>query len=184
VWIFEDVIMSLSYYETLFKALLWKLPFADQGVKDGLRLYYGAPNCQIWGGWNLLDNKTVGDLVDAYNLAHPKKVDVGDKIIVKRESVSDTYLDRKMNIILDRLAAARDGSKHKTIFAMARLLGGYVAGGYYSQDQAEGALKSVVDQLPNVDNIESAYKTMTDGLSMGMKQPLYIESVANTGTGL
>lgn len=184
VWIFDETIMALSFYETLFKALLWRLPFADQGVKDGLRLYYGAPGCTILGIWNLLTNAAIDEIVDAYQLANPKKVDAGDKIIVKKESVSDTYLERKINIILDKLAAAPDGRKHQTIFAMARLLGGYVAGGYYSEDQAEGALKSVVKDLPNVVNLESAYKTISDGLEYGKRQPLYIESVAGTGEGM
>jgi len=181
VWIFEDSIMALSFYETLFRALLWRLPFADQGVKDGLRLYYGSPQCAVWGGWNILTEDVIAELVKEYKSSHPKKVEIERKSIAPRDKISNTYLDRKMNIILNKLASAPDGKKHTTIFAMARLLGGYAASGYYSFDEVERELKLTVDQLPNVNNIDSAYQTIMDGLEYGRQQPLYIESAFSVG---
>lgn len=182
VWVFEESIMDLGSYELLFHALLWKLPQADQGVKDGLRLYFGSPGCQVWGNWKLFTCTPRHELMEEYQRCRPKKVEIENKVVVLPESVSDAYLKRKMDMILDRLVNAPDGKKHPTLWAMSRLLGGYAAGGYYTFDEIESALKGAVkNNMKNVDNYEGAYQTISDGIERGRQEPLYIDRATNAG---
>ena len=182
VWILEESITDLELFENLFKALLWKIPFADQGVKDGLRLYYGSPLCTVWGNWSLMPPITVDKIITEYQEAHPKRVEIERAVKVSPSDVGMTYLDKKREIVLGKLAAARDGEKHKTLFNMAILLGGFAASGYYSINEVEADLKRVVDtEMNGISNYAAAYQTIEDGLKIGLSKPLYIERAVNAG---
>lgn len=177
VWLFEESVMDLGTYELLFEALLWYFPYADQGVRDGLRLYFGSPNCTVWGNWKIFPLSARWDLIDEYRIKQPKKVEVRRENIIMPTDVADEYLHRKLEIILNKLADAPDGKKHPTIWCMSKLLGGYAASGYYTFDQVEHALREVVDNnMSNVDNYDAAYQTISDGLEEGRKKPIYIDS--------
>lgn len=184
VWIFDESLMSLSSYELLFNALLWYFPYADQSVRDGLRLYFGSPGCKVWGNWQIFPRKARWDLIDEYRIKQPKKVEVKRENIILPDDVGDEYLNRKLEIILQKLADAPDGKKHPTIWCMAKLLGGYAASGYYTFDTVEKAIRGVVkNNMKSIENYEAAYQTIMDGLEEGRKQPIFIDSAIGAKNG-
>jgi hypothetical protein len=55
------------------------------------------------------------------------------------------------------------------------LLGGYVAGGLMSEDQAYGALAEAL--VGHTEDLERALKTVEDGLAYGQAQPITLEAL-------
>jgi hypothetical protein len=182
VWIFQEDVKQLEFYETLFKALLCKIPYADKAAKDGLRLYYGSPKCTVWGNWKLLDRQTAEGIVSEYNSHHTKSIEVDRPNRIGPEDVSGSYLERKERTILEKLATAPVGKRHTTLLNMSILLGGYVAGGYYFlPDIKDDLIETALHKMNGMATDESIYKTIEDGLGIGLQKPLYIDFAYNAG---
>jgi hypothetical protein len=62
------------------------------------------------------------------------------------------------------------GNRHQARLHAARLLGGYIAGGILSYEQAYAALEAAVAR--NTDNFEAAMKTVRDGPTHGQQFPI------------
>jgi hypothetical protein len=70
------------------------------------------------------------------------------------------------------IADAVDGQKHAALFKAAFLLGGYVAGGMLSENEARAVLLAAIEGKPNVRDKRGALKTIDDGLKAGQKEPI------------
>lgn len=84
------------------------------------------------------------------------------------------YLERwaqhKVDYAIERVAAALDGEKHNTRYAMARLLGGLLPHGLATEDSLERALFQA--NPPKTQAQRSERKTIRDGIRDGAKNPL------------
>ncbi|MCK9281789.1 MAG: DUF3987 domain-containing protein [Melioribacteraceae bacterium] len=72
----------------------------------------------------------------------------------------------------DYILSAKDGEKHHKLLNISRLLGGYSAGGLISADKAINALETFIIERGNIDNLELAKKTIRDGFTNGIRNPL------------
>ncbi len=59
----------------------------------------------------------------------------------------------------------------------AKLLGGYVGGGMLTMADAEAALRSAIECKANVDNLQTAYQGIVDGLNYGEQNPIEFEDL-------
>jgi hypothetical protein len=73
------------------------------------------------------------------------------------------------------IETAELGMRHHTRLKAARLLGGYVASGLLSADQAYGALAHAL--VGHTDDLERALKTVVDGLKYGQAHPITLEAL-------
>ena len=67
------------------------------------------------------------------------------------------------------------GTRHETRLKAARLLGGYVAGGILTYDEAYAALEAAVAR--NTDDFARSMKTIVDGLAYGKQDAITLEDV-------
>lgn len=80
--------------------------------------------------------------------------------------------DRAVATATRMVDRAPDGSKHHELLKASRLLGGYVGGGKGSEHEARNALRLAIEQKPGVRDLNSAYKTIDDGIEYGKGAPL------------
>ena len=83
--------------------------------------------------------------------------------------------DRAIDTAIRMIEDALDGQKHNELLKASRLLGGYVAGGYLSYDEAYSLLCKAIEAKPNIQNLNDAYKTIKDGLKEGIAHPILPE---------
>jgi hypothetical protein len=67
------------------------------------------------------------------------------------------------------------GTRHHARLKAARLLGGYIAGGLLSEDQAYGALAQAL--VGHTEDLKRALKTVEDGLAYGQAHPITLEAL-------
>jgi VirE N-terminal domain len=85
------------------------------------------------------------------------------------------YAERAIHTAVHMIETAELGTRHYTRLKAARLLGGYVAGGLMSEDQAYGALAQAL--VGHTDDLERALKTVEDGLAYGNAHPITLEEL-------
>lgn len=81
---------------------------------------------------------------------------------------------------------AAEGQKHFTLLKASRLLGGYVAGGLVDYQDATELLEAEISRR-NVDNMETARRTIQDGLKYGQITPVVeakVQSKVYTQSGV
>jgi hypothetical protein len=90
----------------------------------------------------------------------------------------DNHLDygaRAIQTAVQMIQAAQLGTRHHTRLKAARLLGGYVAGGLMTEEQAYGALASAL--VGHTEDLERSLKTVEDGLRYGQAHPITLEAL-------
>jgi hypothetical protein len=85
------------------------------------------------------------------------------------------YAERAIDTAVQMIQTAELGTRHHARLRAARLLGGYVAGGLLSDDQAYGALAQAL--AGHTDDLERALKTVQDGLAYGAAHPITLEAL-------
>jgi hypothetical protein len=85
------------------------------------------------------------------------------------------YTARAIDTAVQMIQTAELGTRHHARLRAARLLGGYVAGGLLSEDQAYGALAQAL--VGHTDDLERALKTVQDGLAYGAAHPITLEAL-------
>jgi hypothetical protein len=73
------------------------------------------------------------------------------------------------------IARAIDGEKHYVLCKASYLLGGYVASGAISENEARKTLRNAIDRKPNVDDKKAAYRTIDKCLEEGKSKPIKVE---------
>lgn len=184
IWVFNEPITDKQTYETLAKALLWRFPWADKAAKDALRLFFGSSNCKVWDNWSIFQKDAWQNLIDIYQAANPpqrKKETVQIEPHILPTNISQARFDSLINT----LKGATDGEKHPELCKIAYTFGGYIAGGYFTESEVKTALRSVVDNdMANVKNYESAYRTIDESISNGQLYPIYFERPQTAGDKL
>ena len=181
IWVFPEPIDNYPQYELLVQALLWRFPWADKSAKDALRLFYGSPKCTVWDNWSIFPKSAQEYLTGLYLDAHPPVVK-DDTIVIEPFAVRGGAKQSRLNKLLNSVKSASNGEKHRALIKAAYTLGGYVGGGYYTESEIEDALTDVVNNhMEGIENHESAYKTIADGIAGGRRRPLYFERALTPG---
>jgi VirE N-terminal domain len=88
---------------------------------------------------------------------------------------SDGYAVSAIQTAVRMIHAARLGTRHHTRLRASRLLGGYVAGGFLSYDQAYAVLEHAL--VGHTDDLKRALKTVEDGLAYGAAHPITLAAL-------
>ena len=78
----------------------------------------------------------------------------------------------KMNIAAHMIDKAPDGYKHHTLVRAAYLLGGYISSGVVDENDAVAMLRKRISAR-NIQDKDSAFKTIDDGIAKGKLKPIY-----------
>lgn len=77
VFVFDQPITETVRYRDLYHALAWRFQTdgieTDPACKDVLRLYYGSPDCQVWGNWSVLAGPSQDELIRQWREAVPER---------------------------------------------------------------------------------------------------------------
>jgi len=95
----------------------------------------------------------------------------------KQKSYSGQYNKRPfaadpIKKAVNMVDAAPDGEKHITLLKAARLLGGHIAAGTISDQEAQTALENAI-RNKNIESFSDAQKTISDGIKHGKSEPIY-----------
>jgi VirE N-terminal domain len=82
----------------------------------------------------------------------------------------ERYAYRALETAVAMIDASAPGNRHDTRLRASELLGGYVAGGCLTHDEAWGGLAMAVAR--NTDDLDRAMKTIADGLQHGQARPI------------
>jgi hypothetical protein len=114
-------------------------------------------------------------LVQRYEQSRPPAPPVQAVVRVGRENLPARFLQVAAEKLLDNVRAAADGEKHNRLNRIAYVFGGYVESGYYEEGEVKGWLQDAARSLPNVRNLEAAFRTIDAALQDGRKAPLRFE---------
>lgn len=186
VFIFDEPLESAELTREVYRAIAWQFKrqgsITDPSCKDPLRLYYGSPNCKVVTNWSYLKTHSHDDerpsmtdfFIDEYNKAHPPAPEIKNPTIEKTKP-DETYIERRVNALLDNVAAAPDGEKHHILNKNAFVMGGLVAGGYIGQNEAINHLQQAIKANGRADDLKAAYRTIETAVADGMAKPITIE---------
>ncbi len=88
---------------------------------------------------------------------------------------SDDHAVRAIKTAVQMIQAAVLGTRHHTRLKASRLLGGFVAGGLLSYDQAYTVLERALNG--HTDDMAAALRTVKDGLAYGHAHPITLEAL-------
>lgn len=190
VFILDRPVTDPSKYILLVKSLLHYFGTADPMCKDACRLFYGAKDCQLVKLGNVLTLEDAAELfVNPYlamedQAAADRAEALQNLQIANSGDVPAAVLERHSQALLRRVQDAPNGQKYLTLRDIARVFGGYVAGGYYSEGNVCAWLRAAIEtRRHDVKDMNHAYKTIDQWVRLGMADPLYFELRPQSSTG-
>ena len=90
----------------------------------------------------------------------------------RRQQYLQQAIDRAIRLIVESVppTTTQPGTRHRSRLKAARLLGGYVAGGFLSYSEAYAILEGIVQH--HTAHITKSMRTIADGLRYGMRTPV------------
>ena len=192
LFLLEEPLTNPAGYRHVVECMLRAFDTADPLCKDASRLFFGAPNCSLLlQPANVLTNEDVANIVTAWPEPAAAPPDAPPPVypqpprpstpphdpggdIIPPARLSPRRRDAHSAALLHRIATAPDGQKWETLRNTAILFGGYVASGYYSEEEARKWLQDAIQaRRPTVASMPAAYDTIDRGLTYGQLSPLY-----------
>lgn len=78
----------------------------------------------------------------------------------------------KINVALNMIRGAVDGTKHETLLKAAKLMGGYIQTGLVDEYEAIRLLESEIGSM-DITDFKQAQRTIQDGITYGKGQPIH-----------
>ena len=116
--------------------------------------------------YRLAIDRSVKDVVRLCFVSYDPDLFINEKAVPFALSSNCLTIAQKM------IREAADGTKHDTLLRASYLLGGYIAGGIVTEDEARQTLRTAIEQKPNVRDLAAAFRTIDSGLNDGKAAPL------------
>ena len=100
----------------------------------------------------------------------PKKIKTDYNVV--NSSRLQIVTNSKINIALNMLRGAVDGTKHDILLKASHLMGGYIQSGYVDEFEAVRLLEAEIGSM-NIDDFNQAQKTILAGIEHGKLQPIF-----------
>lgn len=182
LFVLDRPIGDAGKYTDLAEALLWRFETADPSCKDACRLFFGAADCEVLLPGNVLTLQVAADaLVHPWRAwkedqARQAQAAAAGRVTADAGDVPAQRLEERKNKLLDRVVLAPEGEKYYTLRDISRVMGGYVAGGYYTESDARAWLQAAIEaRRDTVKSMRHAYATIDEGLAYGRRAPLHFE---------
>ena len=193
LFLLEEPCPDPDTYTFIVGCFLRAFETADPHCSDPSRLFFGAPGCSLLlAPDNVVTSEDIANIVTAWPpddaparaigfktpapaaaRPRPAQVDHGGEVIPP-DLLSPGRRAAHVAALLGNIHGAPDGAKWATLRDMAITFGGYVAGGYYTGEEARQMLRAAIEtRRATVASMEAAYKTIDDGLAYGKLSPLY-----------
>jgi hypothetical protein len=88
----------------------------------------------------------------------------------------ERYAQQALRTAVAMIEASTPGSRHYHRLKASELLGGYIAGGLLTYDEAWGALAPAVAR--HTEHLDRSMKTVADGLLHGQERPITLDALA------
>ena len=174
VFVLDFPILSPDEYRAAYAAVAWRMAeegsATDPACKDPLRLYYGSPKCQVSPNWSVLSERSLAVLLDEYREAHPPQVHHAPPRVAVEPDAKRTQ--HKLAQMGERVRMAPQNEGHTTLLRMARLGGGYIAGGALDETAVINELSAAALARPWADDPEEIERVIHDGIAHGKGAPL------------
>ncbi len=170
IFILEHPIFSRRKYSLLTEAFAATFSLhsgADQSCKDPVRLFFGAVKCEV------LKLNHILSLHRAAEIVHPYKEKLRQQPSIAGGTTLEGNANGRIQYLLDKVAAAPDGTKWFTLVNISRTLGGYVGAGYFDEESARHLLLQAIS--PRADDLNNANDAISWGLRTGREDPIYME---------
>jgi hypothetical protein len=142
----------------------------DPSGKDISRLCFASFDADLY--WN--PGATVFDVPPA-PAPEPRRPTLARPSTPRHYSDRQDYGSQAIRTAVQMIESAELGTRHHARLKAARLLGGYVAGGILTGDQAYGALAQAL--VGHTEDLQHALKTVEDGLAYGQAHPITLEAL-------
>lgn len=183
VFVFDAPLNDLERYETLYQALLWKFPAADQSTGDALRLFYGSAGCAVWPNWSLFPRAAQDELLAAYAAHLAAQAPAEPLAVLELEGVTGgRYAQAALEGEAARLASPPPGERHLSLVRAGAAIGSLVAAswtGLEEQAAVETLVRAALAGSPGRKYGEAEIRrSIRDGLAYGKASPRSRPSVA------
>lgn len=174
VYVLEYPIENAAEYREAYQAVAWWMlgdgATTDPACKDPLRLYYGSPRCDLRPNWSVLGKAALDLVVAEYRAAHPPAPAV--RSMAAPVAPTPERVNGKLAWLGRRVRDAAHGERHTTLLKMARLGGGYVAGGSLDEASVIAELTAAARAWQSGDGDKEIERVIADGLAHGKGQPV------------
>jgi hypothetical protein len=143
-----------------YTALLKKYPFLDPTARNESRILFASYDPELYHN----PRSSI-----YYDVEDEEKPSGEGGMAISGQGTTDY---RKVDVAAKMVRCAPDGEKHNILLKAAVLMGGYVAAGKVEREVAETLLYHEIGKR-NVDNLATAQKTISDGVTYGMLMPIH-----------
>ena len=145
----------------------------DEQTKDVSRLFF------ISYDPDLVINPNAMELdVEQWQPQRAEKVITSGRLVTTSDAMAQRYAEKVLVKACAKISSAVEGKKHDTRLKQARLVGGYVEGGYLDENTALGALNEAA--AGNTTACKQAAKTIEDGFADGKQAILHPPPLGNS----
>jgi len=154
---------DISKHRGYYKGLMQIFPDLDATSINESRICYASADNEIY-------INTIATTFDTYIKVLDAKIN--NSVEIKEVKFNDYgRANRALNLIRN----AVDGQKHAELLKASKLMGGYIAGGLISEDEAIRLLESEI-QNKNIDDFDGAKLTIRNGIKYGKSTPIEEET--------
>ena len=145
----------------------------DEQTKDVSRLFH------ISYDPDLVINPNAMELdVEQWQPQIAEKAISSGRLVTRSDTLAQRYAEKVLVNACAKISSAVEGKKHDTRLKQARLVGGYVEGGYLDENTALGALNEAA--AGNTTASKQAAKTIEDGFADGKQAVLHPPPLENS----
>ena len=144
----------------------------DPQTKDVARL------CFLSKDLDLFFNPDAVELdIEQWQPQRAEKIITSGRLLTTSDALAKRYAEKVLEGACTKISRAVKGKKHDTRLKQARLVGGFVQGGYLAEDTAFGELKKAAYQ--NTSEPNRLTKDIEDGFANGQQAPLHPPTLVN-----
>lgn len=135
IFVYDQAITSIEQHEKIIRAFMWLVQaesgiVLDESCKDGLRLFYGSPKCQVWvnpcetchrwfgSEWAILPVELAMDIVEKYE-SHQAKTPAIPAQNIELGRVANSRLENYVRATFAgycrNMAAVREGFRNREL---------------------------------------------------------------------
>lgn len=170
VFFLDEPIADAAGYQAAAKFLVAQFDGADQACTDASRFFYGAFDCDIWIGDNLLPVRQLRHYYRQWSRTHaPQRPAAQEKIITLDNYRTEQRNSNGVNVdaLLEPVRSAREGGRNHTLNRQAFLAGKDIRAGKLTEGEIVPLLLSAAKSV-GLDESE-AMRTINSGLRGGGK---------------
>ena len=176
VFVLDFPLLTPTEYRAAYAAVAWRMAeegsTTDPACKDPLRLYYGSPHCRVSPNWSVLGQQALAVLLEQYTEAHPAEQSTTFKPSIVATDPTPERANGMLAQLGRRVAQAQKGERHTTLLKMARLAGGYIAGGALDETAVIAELSAAARSWHSGDDEHEIERVIRDGIAHGKGAPL------------